>query len=141
MTEDVDARLAFRAFRRTRPFWGGLWLMLGGYVVVDLASAPLAVMIGGGWNTSAGFILGGAMILFGLVAWFAPHYSALVGLLGVLFALAAFIGANLGGFLIGTTLGIIGGSMVWGWGEKKPRRASRRRGRKTSTEGTMADES
>lgn len=119
----------FAAFRRTRPFWGALWLGLGGAAVIHFSRAPLGLAIGGGWNASAGYILGGGMVMFALVAWFAPHYSALVGLVGVLLALAAFIAANLGGFLVGTVLGIFGGSMVWGWGEKRPRPApaSRRR--------------
>lgn len=119
-------RLWFAAFRRTRPFWGGLWLLLGGYVVIDFASTSIGFAVQGGWSASSGYILGGAMVLFGLVAWFTPHYSGLVGLLGVLTALAAFVGSNLGGFLIGTVLGIVGGSMVWAWGEKKPRARGRR---------------
>lgn len=98
--------------------------MLGGYAVVRFSYSPISVMVGGGWNSSAGFILGGSMILFGAVAWFAPHYSRLVGVMGVLFALAAFIGSNLGGFLIGSLLGILGGSMIWGWGEKPQRDAA-----------------
>lgn len=115
----------FRAFRRTRPFWGGLWLMLAGVVVIRVMFFPIGLAMTGGFNTSAGYILGGALIMFGAVAWFAPHYSGLVGVLGVLAALAAFVGANLGGFLVGTVLGIIGGSMVWGWGPKRPRRRDR----------------
>jgi hypothetical protein len=117
----------FRAFRRTRPFWGGLWLMLAGAVVIRVMFFPIGLAMTGGFNTSAGYILGGALLLFGAVAWFAPHYSGLVGIRGVLAALAAFVGANLGGFLVGTVLGIIGGSMVWGWGPKKPKRARRSR--------------
>ncbi len=120
-------RAWFRAFRRTRPFWGGLWLMLGGAVVIRVMFFPIGLAMTGGFNTSAGYILGGALVLFGAVAWFAPHYSGLVGILGVLAALAAFVGANLGGFLVGTVLGIVGGSMVWGWGPKRPSR--RQRGR------------
>lgn len=116
----------FSAFRRTRPFWGGLWMLLGGYVVIRLNASPLGMAIGGGWNSSAGYILGGGMMLFALVAWCAPHYSALSGLVGVALALAAFIAANLGGLLIGSVLGIVGGAMTWGWGEKKPSRRRRR---------------
>lgn len=123
-------RAWFRAFRRTRPFWGGLWLVLAGVVVVRFMLFPLGLAVSGGFNTSAGYILGGALVMFGLVAWFAPHYSAFTGILGVMTALAAFVGANLGGFLIGSLLGILGGSMVWGWGALTPsdrRRRSRAR--------------
>ncbi len=111
----------FRAFRRTRPFWGGLWTLLGGLWIVNAMNFGFEVAVTGGWNYAAGYILGGGMALFGLVAWFAPHYRTLVGILAFLFALAAFVSANLGGYLIGTVLGIVGGSMIWAWGEKKPR--------------------
>lgn len=115
------SRTWFRAFRRTRPFWGGLWLALGGAWIVKLMSFPIGMAVGGGWDTSAGYILGGGMVLFAMTAWFAPFYAQLSGILGVLIALAAFVAANLGGLLIGTFLGIIGGSMIWAWGEKAPR--------------------
>ncbi|WP_206051046.1 DUF6114 domain-containing protein [Nocardioides speluncae] len=111
----------FADFRRTRPFWGALWLALGGYAVLHFASTSIGIAIAGGWSGSAGYILGGGMILFAVVAVATPQYSALCGLIGVLLALAAFIAANLGGFLVGSVLGIFGGSMIWGWGEKKPR--------------------
>lgn len=124
----VGAWRWFRAFRRTRPFWGGLWTLLGGVWIVNAMNFGFEVAVTGGWNYAAGYILGGGMALFGLVAWVAPHYRTLVGILAFLFALAAFVSANLGGYLVGTVLGIIGGSMIWAWGEKKPkggRRAQR----------------
>ncbi|WP_235539093.1 DUF6114 domain-containing protein [Nocardioides sp. Soil796] len=124
------ARRWFRAFRRTRPFWGALWLALGGLVIIHFARSPITMVIGGGWNSSAGYILGGGMVMFALVALFAPLYRSLVGIVGVLLGLAAFIAANLGGFLIGTLLAIFGGSMIWAWGEKKPRKSRADRTRK-----------
>lgn len=127
MTAAVVARLGegrrwIRAFRRTRPFWGALWLALGGVAVIRFGYYPIGLALGGGFNRSAAFILGGGMVLFAVVALFSPLYARLVGLLGVACALAAFVGSNLGGFLVGSVLGIIGGAMVWGWGEKRPRR-------------------
>jgi hypothetical protein len=111
----------FRAFRRTRPFWGGVWMILGGLDIIYWVRNPIGVVIGGGWNSSAGYILGIAMIVFAVVGWFSPLYKSLVGIVGIMLALIAFIAANLGGFLIGSVLGIIGGSMVWGWGPKRVR--------------------
>lgn len=116
------ARTAFRGFRRTRPFWGGLWCILAGAWIIRAMFFSFLLAVSGGWSYSAGYILGGGLVLFGLVAWFAPHYRGLVGLLAVGLALAAFVAANLGGYLVGSVLGILGGSMVWAWGEKAPRR-------------------
>lgn len=122
-----------RAFRRTRPFWGGLWLGLAGLWIIKLNSYPLGMAMAGGFNRSAGYILGGAMVLFGIVAWTSPLYARLVGVLGVLAAMAAFVGSNLGGLVVGSVLGVLGGSMIWGWGELAPRS---RRGRRAA--GTAA---
>lgn len=124
----------FRAFRRTRPFWGSVWLVLGGVVVVHFSRTPLTMVVGGGWSSSAGYILGGAMVMFGLVAVFSPLYRGLAGITGVLLGLAAFVAANLGGFLIGTVLAVVGGSMIWGWGEKRPKRERRGQRRRAAAD-------
>lgn len=62
----------FRAFRRTRPFWGAFWLAVGGGIVMYLNSYPIGMALSGGFNRSAGYILGGAMALFAAVAWNIP---------------------------------------------------------------------
>ncbi|WP_018156529.1 DUF6114 domain-containing protein [Demetria terragena] len=112
-----------RDFRQTRPFWGGLLLILAGAAIIHFAGTPVSLSMATEWNSSAGYVLGGGLVLFGLVSWLSPDYAPLLGLLGVLVALVAFVSANLGGLLIGTVLGIVGGSMVWAWGEKKPAEA------------------
>lgn len=111
----------FRAFRRTRPFWGGLWTMLAGAWIIRAMSFGPLLAVSGGWSYSAGYILGGALVSFGLVAWFAPHYRSLVGIFAFAVALAAFVAANLGGYLVGSVLGIVGGSMIWAWGDTTPK--------------------
>ena len=65
-----SARLWFRAFRRTRPFWGGLWCIAAGAWIVRSMFFTFVLAVSGGWSYSAGYILGGALVLFGLVAWF-----------------------------------------------------------------------
>lgn len=124
-----NARLLFRAFRRTRPFWGGLWTMLAGIWIIRAMNFGIGMAITGGWNYSAGYTLGGALVLFGATAWVAPHYKSLVGIMAFAVALIAFVAANLGGYLVGTLLGILGGSMIWAWGEKSPKRDRGRRSR------------
>jgi hypothetical protein len=120
----------FGMWRRTRPFWGGLWMILAGLWIVQAMNFSIGLALTGGWSYAAGYVMGGGLALFGLVAWVAPHYRTLTGLVGFLIAVAAFPTANLGGYLIGSVVGIIGASMVWAWGEKKPRapRGSRRGG-------------
>jgi hypothetical protein len=94
-------------------------------------SFSIGLALTGGWSYAAGYVMGGGLALFGLVAWLAPHYRGLCGLVAFLIALGAFPTANLGGYLLGSVLGIIGSSMIWAWGEKKPRHA-RREGRRAA---------
>lgn len=113
-------RRTFRAFRRTRPFWGGLWLIASGVWILRMLGFSIGLVVPG-VASSAGYGIAFCLIAFGLVSWFAPHYSPLLGILGVAAALGSFIYANLGGFVVGSVVGILGGSMVFGWGEKKPK--------------------
>lgn len=120
-------RAWFRAFRRTRPFWGGLWTIVAGAEIIKAMSFSIGLALTGGWSYSAGYVMGGGLVLFGLVAWFAPYYKSLAGIVAFLIALGAFPTANLGGYLIGSVLGIIGASMIWSWGPKKPTKRQLRR--------------
>lgn len=65
-------------------------------------------------------LMGLVMIVMGLSAWFAPHYRGMAGVLTVLCAAAALVMSNLGGFLLGTVLGILGGSMIFAWQPATP---------------------
>lgn len=128
----------FRAWRRTRPFWGGLWTVLAGAEIIKAMSFSIGLALTGGWSHSAGYVMGGGLVLFGLTAWFAPHYRGLAGIVAFLIALGAFPTANLGGYLLGSVLGIIGASMIWSWGPKKPRTTRRHRARGDAARGVPA---
>ncbi|GLZ41728.1 hypothetical protein Acsp05_53520 [Actinokineospora sp. NBRC 105648] len=93
----------------------------GGWAVMSLTFAPTAVVVSAGFGGIYGYLLGGGLILFGLCAWFAPRTRHLAGFLGVLFAVASLVASNLGGFLVGMLLGVLGGSMTFGWGPKRDR--------------------
>lgn len=127
-----EARLVFRAWRRTRPFWGGLWAILAGLWIIRAMHFSIGVALTSNWPYLAGFLIGAGLVLFGLVAWFAPLYRGLLGLLCLILALLAFPIANLGGYLVGSVLGILGASMIWSWGEKRPRGVRRTDGREPS---------
>jgi hypothetical protein len=109
------SRRAWRTWRRGRPFWGGLVTVLAGAEISVLPLAPLEVMLQQGIAGLPSVLLGLMMIVMGLSAWVAPHYRGLAGVVTVLLAVAALVMSNLGGFLIGTVLGIVGGSMIFAW--------------------------
>jgi hypothetical protein len=106
------------SWRRKRPFGGALSLVISGLLIlwVPLSMAPIALMPGS--FSILGIVFGGMVLLLGMVALFLPKYSQLVGVLGIFFAVLSLLGA-LGGFLIGTILGIIGGAGCFAWIEPK----------------------
>ncbi|MGW9173748.1 DUF6114 domain-containing protein [Streptomyces decoyicus] len=107
--------LTWRRWRKGRPFWGGLAAVIAGAEICAIPLAPLKIMLQQGIAGIPSVLMGLVMIVMGLSAWFAPHYRGLAGVLTVLCAAAALVMSNLGGFLIGTVIGILGGSMIFAW--------------------------
>ncbi|WKX70096.1 DUF6114 domain-containing protein [Streptomyces sp. XD-27] len=105
----------WRRWRRGRPFWGGLVTAAAGAEIAAIPLAPMKVMVLQGVTGVVSVLLGLVLVLMGLSAWFAPHYRGLAGVLAVMVAAAALVLSNLGGFFLGTVLGVIGGSLVFGW--------------------------
>lgn len=116
----------FRAFRRTRPFWGGLWMLFGGGIILNLATVSWSVVIVTGITGLGGWLCGGGLILCGLTAWAAPSQRYVTGITGLILAVLSLIASNLGGLFLGMLFGIIGGAMTLAWGPKRaPRRGAR----------------
>ena len=117
----VSRRAAFRRWRRACPFWGGFLLLLAG---IELLLIPLSgIFIHGavklvvyiGIGGVFGVLLGVLLIACGLLLWLNPAHRTFYAIAGVLLAVLSFIASNFGGFFIGMLLGIIGGSMGFGW--------------------------
>ncbi|MFI1935668.1 DUF6114 domain-containing protein [Streptomyces purpureus] len=126
----TSVRTRFRRWRRSRPFWGGLFAVIAGAEICVLPLAPLKVMLTQGVAGIPSVLMGLVMILLGLSVWFAPHYRALAGIVTTLIATAALVLSNLGGFLIGSLLGILGGGLMFAW--QPGARRARRDGSRTS---------
>ncbi|MEU3721749.1 DUF6114 domain-containing protein [Streptomyces sp. NPDC031705] len=105
----------WRRWRRGRPFWGGLFAVLAGVWISVLPLAPLKIMLQQGVAGIPSVLMGLVMIVLGLTAWFSPAQRTLAGILTTLVATAALVLSNLGGFLIGTLLGILGGGLMFAW--------------------------
>lgn len=122
----------FGSFRRTRPFWGGVWMLVAGLWILRFSEVGVAVAVHGGVSASGGYISGGGLLACGLVALTIPSQRYVSGLIGVLLAIASLIISNLGGFFIGMALGVVGGGMVFGWGPKKKAPRSKARARRAA---------
>ena len=112
---------AFRAWRRSRPFWGGLLLLLAGLELLAipllsvLAHGSVKVVIYIGVGGVFGVLIGGLLVACGLLIWFHPVQRIFYAIAGVLLAVASFVATNLGGFFVGMLLGVTGASLSFGW--------------------------
>jgi hypothetical protein len=120
------ARLAFRGWRRGRPFWGGLIVVLGAAEILVTYRAPFGIIVHFGLYGLAGYLVPIVLALLGLLIIFDSTHRTFYSVLSVLAALGTWLTSNLGGFFIGMLLGLVGGSLAFGWqyGER-PARADR----------------
>nr|WP_184942259.1 DUF6114 domain-containing protein [Kitasatospora kifunensis] len=130
----MQPRRSFKAWRGRRPFWGGLLVTLAGAEILVTEKAPLPVVLHVGIEGLAGYLVPTIMLLCGLLLLFSPAQRLFYSVLAMLLTLATWITSNLGGFLLGMLLGLIGSSLAFGWAPEQPaRRKLFRRGHSVST--------
>ncbi|MGP3937174.1 DUF6114 domain-containing protein [Nonomuraea sp. KM88] len=105
-----------KSWRRSRPFWGGLFLMAAGVELLSIPLAidalPVALLFG---MVGAGYLIALTLIIAGVLVWLQPGQRVFLGLIAVLLSLASFVYSNLGGFLLGMILGLFGGMLAVAW--------------------------
>ena len=109
----------FRRWRRTRPFWGGLGILLGAAVVlaipfVTLRIGELVVSLStpGG---SAATLVAAVLACCGCAAWWRPEFKTATGVIAMIAALVAVVTTNLGGLIIGSLLAVLGAAATLAW--------------------------
>ncbi|MGW2743177.1 DUF6114 domain-containing protein [Streptomyces sp. NPDC001450] len=112
-------RLQFRVWRGTRPFWAGLFVMLGGFPIIyfpyyhlKLGHLTLAM------STTAGagsLIIGVLLIVLGFTLWFQKHVRTFAGVAAILLALVSLPVSNFGGFIVGFLFALVGGALAVAW--------------------------
>ncbi|AUG80910.1 hypothetical protein CFP65_6246 [Kitasatospora sp. MMS16-BH015] len=133
------ARLAYRRWRRTRPFWAAVWTALGGFVIFYLPLAPVTALLHVGLGGIAGMAGGAILMALALLMLLIPSQRYTAGIITVIVGVASFPLTNLGGFFVGMLCSVLGGVMAVGWMPAKPARASwRRRRRPTNAAATPA---
>ncbi|MGW1598222.1 DUF6114 domain-containing protein [Streptomyces sp. NPDC002343] len=119
-------RLQFRAWRGTRPFWAGLLVMLGGFLILYFPYAHLQLghlsMTVGTPGGSSSLIIGGLLIALGLILWFQQHIRVFGGVAAILLALVSIPLSNIGGFIVGFLCALTGGAMAVSWAPGAPAR-------------------
>jgi Family of unknown function (DUF6114) len=115
-------RQAWRQWRRTRPFWGGLLILLAGVEIISttLLSLGPTFRVGlGGVNGFVGTVIAFVLAICGLLLWFSPAQRLFYSIVAVILALATFNTINYGGFFIGMLLGLLGGGLAFAWSPAK----------------------
>jgi len=117
----VSRRAHWRAWRRSRPFWGGLLLLLAG---LELVLLPLSgVLVHGGLKLVIyigiggvfGVLIGALLIAAGTALLVNPVHRSFYGIAGIILGIASFPASNLGGFFLGMLLAIVGGALGYAW--------------------------
>ncbi len=137
-TDDRTARQRFRAWRRARPFTGGLLTALGGIEMffsgqLDIGRIHVQLGIEGLQAT----IIPVLLLLLGVLVIAMPAHRIFYGVIALAIAVYSLVGVNLGGFFIGMLLSTVGGVLAVAWMPPEQRGESRRRGRRR--EGAPAD--
>ncbi|MFB4421881.1 DUF6114 domain-containing protein [Streptomyces sp. QL37] len=112
-------RRGFRTWRGNRPFWAGLFTILGG---LPIAYFPYANMHLGNMtiamSTTAGagsLIIGILLITLGFTMWFHHIVRVFAGVAAILLALISIPVANIGGFIVGFLFALLGGALSIAW--------------------------
>ncbi|MFJ9819413.1 DUF6114 domain-containing protein [Streptomyces sp. NPDC101151] len=112
-------RLQFRAWRGTRPFWAGLYVLLSGlpimyfpYFHLQLGHLTLAMATTAG---AGSLIIGALLVVLGVSLWFQKHVRTFAGVAAILLALVSLPVSNFGGFIMGFLLALVGGAMAVSW--------------------------
>ncbi|MGW0118515.1 DUF6114 domain-containing protein [Streptomyces sp. NPDC003327] len=123
-SREVPKENRFKAWRQTRPFWAGLFTILGG---IPIAYLPYGDMRLGNitlaMKTTAGagaLIIGVLLITLGLTMWFQPIVRVFAGIASIVLGLVSIPVSNFGGLLIGFLLALVGGGMSVAWAPAPP---------------------
>lgn len=113
MAADQPSR--FAAWRGRRPFWGGVLVTLGGGEILLTEWAPLGIVLHLGLMGLAGYLLPALIFVCGVLILGNPTQRLFYAVVSCLLTLGTWVTSNLGGFVIGMLLGIVGSCLTFGW--------------------------
>ncbi|MGS2648606.1 DUF6114 domain-containing protein [Streptosporangium sp. LJ11] len=105
-----------KSWRNSRPFWGGLLIVLAGAELLSIPFTLNALSVSILFSAvGATYLIALVMMISGVLVWLQPGQRVFLGLMAVLLSMASFVYSNLGGFLIGMSLGLLGGTLAIAW--------------------------
>ncbi|MFI1192638.1 DUF6114 domain-containing protein [Micromonospora sp. NPDC020750] len=106
----------FRRWRRSRPFWGGLFTALAGveiFFTTQMSLSDLTFQTGPTGFLS--WLIPVILVACGMLMWFTPQQRMFYAIVGAVTAVFSLIGVNLGGFFVGLLFGMVGSALGFAW--------------------------
>ncbi|MBQ1022220.1 hypothetical protein KBX71_30695 [Micromonospora sp. D93] len=111
----------FRRWQRSRPFWGGLLIVLAG---LEMFASTRMTLNGLSFHSGAtgllSLLIPIILVTCGLLLWLTPAQRLFYSVVAAVTAVYSLIGLNLGGFFVGLLLGIIGSALAFAWTPIRP---------------------
>ncbi|MFI6783959.1 DUF6114 domain-containing protein [Micromonospora sp. NPDC050276] len=111
----------FRRWQRSRPFWGGLLIVLAG---LEMFASTRMTLNGLSFRSGAtgllSLLIPVILVTCGALLWFTPAQRLFYSVVAAVTAVYSLIGLNLGGFFVGLLLGIVGSALAFAWTPARP---------------------
>jgi hypothetical protein len=111
----------WRRWRTSRPFWGALLIILSGAEILLAVKAPLPVVLHVGMQGLVGYLVPVVILLCGVLLLASPAQRLFYSTVAAVCALASWATSNLGGFVLGMLLGLVGSALAFAWTPNKKR--------------------
>ncbi|GAA4578731.1 hypothetical protein GCM10023176_55210 [Micromonospora coerulea] len=106
----------FRRWRRSRPFWGGLFTALAG---VEMFASTRMTLNGLSFHSGStglySLLIPVILLTCGLLLWFSPAQRLFYSIVAAVTTIYSLMGLNLGGFFLGLLLGMVGSALGFAW--------------------------
>jgi uncharacterized protein DUF6114 len=110
------------AWYQTRPLVGAILVILAGLEILAVVKAPLPVVLHVGMQGVAGYLVPMVILLCGVLLLVNPQQKTFYAIVAALLTLASWLTSNLGGFILGMVLGLLGSAFAFAWSPNKKRR-------------------
>ncbi|RTR31147.1 hypothetical protein EKG37_11980 [Robertmurraya yapensis] len=108
----------FKQWRNKRPFWGATLTILAALIIMYIPLQLYAIAFIPGSLVFIGFLFSGILLIIGIFTFIYPQFSTIFGVLTIFLSVLSIMGA-LGGFIIGTIIGIIAGALCIAWDKEE----------------------
>src|SRR5699024_11155235 len=101
-----------------RRFWVATLALLAGLFVLYIPLQLYAIAVISGSLVFIGFLFAGLTLIIGTLAYIYRQFSTVFGVITIFLSVLSIMGA-LGGFIVGTILGIVGGAFLIAWSQEE----------------------